>query len=393
MMSYAKVKSIVAAQVAVFAFGCAAATVAHAEEAPLWSVEGARLAAGETREITAKAYKTKTHSGFTLTVGSKKISCSTIKLKEGAISGSSAGNPGTDREVIELSGSCTVEGNGDECKVKEPIVSSAISSELVESEKGEKESLLMEFKPVSGTKFMPLLFEGSKCTIKEAIVEGEIASEMLVDPNSEELGAKITQSNEPDETKSVLVNFPSMAIAKVWLVKEEKGSEVSVKELLTSGTKEAVKLEGTALVALASGEEFGEGKGPRIRATKIKGRAGAANKTCIFKEAADRCVVRVENTVGKNIEIFGEFLFTINGMGGLGIEPAFEQVDPGANLEGATECEPTVILKINTSCSLEFRYIGPANPANGQYSSRYEVDGKEGAVRTNSERVRLETVA
>jgi hypothetical protein len=59
MMNYAKVKSIVAAQVAVFAFGCAAATVAHAEEAPLWSVEGARLAAGQTREITAKTLKPK----------------------------------------------------------------------------------------------------------------------------------------------------------------------------------------------------------------------------------------------------------------------------------------------------------------------------------------------
>ena len=261
-MSCARVKSMMAALVAVFAFGCAAATVAHAEEAPFWSVEGARLAAGETREITAKTYKTKAHSGFTLTVGSKKISCSTIKLKEGSIGGSNAGNPGTDHEVIELSGSCTVEGNGTECKVKEPIVSSAVSSELVESEKGEKESLLMELKPVSGTKFMSLLFEGSKCTIKEAVVEGEIASEMLIDPNDEELGAKITQSNEPDETKSVLVNFPSTAIAKVWLVKEEKGSEVSVKELLTS-TKEAVKVEGTALVSLASGEEFGEGKGPQ----------------------------------------------------------------------------------------------------------------------------------
>ncbi len=391
-MSCARVKSMMAALVAVFAFGCAAAAVAHAEEAPFWSVEGARLAAGETREITAKTYKTKSHSGFTLTVGSKKISCSTIKLKEGSIGGSKAGNPGTDHEVIELSGSCTVEGNGTECKVKEPIVSSAVSSELVESEKGEKEALLMELKPVSGTKFMPLLFEGSKCTIKEAVVEGEIVSEMLVDPNNEELGAKITQSNEPDETKSVLVNFPSTAIAKVWLVKEEKGSEVAVKELSTSA-KEAVKIEGTALVSLASGEEFGEGKGPRIRATKIKGRAGAGTKTCIFKEAADRCVVRVEGVAVKNAEIFGEFLLTINGMGGLGTEPAFEQVEPGANLEGATECKPTVILKVNTSCSLEFRYIGPANPANGQYSSRYEVDAKEGAVRTNSERVRLETVA
>ena len=132
---------------------------------------------------------------------------------------------------------------------------------------------------------------------------------------------------------------------------------------------------------------------PRIRATKIKGRAGAGTKTCIFKEAADRCVVRVEGTAGKKIEIFGEFLLTINGMGGLGTEPAFEFVIPGANLEGATECAPGVIIKVNTSCSLEFRYIGPANPANGQYSSRYEVDAKEGALMSNSQRVRLETVA
>ncbi len=390
-MNCVKVKSIVIAQVAVFAFGCAAATVAHAEEAPFWSVEGARLAAGETREITAKTYKTKAHSGFTLTAGSKKISCSTIKLKEGSIGGSSAGNPGTNHEVVELSGSCTVEGNGTECKVKEPIVSNAVSSELVESEKGEKGSLLMEYKPVSGTKFMSLVFEGSKCTIKETTVTGTIAGEVLVDSNDEELGEKITQSNEPDETKSVLVNFPSTAIAKVWLIKEEVGKEVKLEGL--EAFAESATLTGTALVSLASGEEFGEGIGPRIRATKIRGRSGAATKTCIFKEAADRCVVRVEGTSGKNIEIFSEFLRTIKGMGGLGTEPAFEWVVPGANLEGATECKPTLVLKLNTACSVEFRYIGPANPATGQYSSAYEVDAREGALRSNNQSVRLETVA
>ena len=244
-MSCARVKSTVAVLVAVFAWGCVAATAAQAEEAPFWSVEGARLAAGQTREITAKTYKTKTHSGFTLTAGSRKISCPTIKLKEGAMVGSNVGNAGTTREVIELSGGCTVEGNGTECKIKEPLVSNAVSSELVESEKGEKGSLLTVFKPVSGTKFMLLVFEGSKCIIKEATVEGEVATEMLTDPNSEELGSKITQSHEPDETKSVLLNFPATAITKVWLVKAEVGSEAVVKGLTLAA--EAAKLEGTAI--------------------------------------------------------------------------------------------------------------------------------------------------
>ena len=133
------------------AVGGLTATAAEAEEAPFWNVEGISIVSGETHYIAAKTYNTKGHTGFTLTAAGKKISCSTIKLKEGAILGSSAGNPGTNSEVIELSGGCVVEGNGTGCKVKEPIVSTNMGSELVGSEKGEKGFALMEFYSAKGT--------------------------------------------------------------------------------------------------------------------------------------------------------------------------------------------------------------------------------------------------
>ena len=94
------------------AVGGLTATAAEAEEAPFWNVEGISIVSGETHYIAAKTYNTKGHTGFTLTAAGKKISCSTIKLKEGAILGLSAGNPGTNSEVIELSGGCVVEGTG-----------------------------------------------------------------------------------------------------------------------------------------------------------------------------------------------------------------------------------------------------------------------------------------
>jgi hypothetical protein len=82
-----RVRLALATLLAAFAFGAVAAAPAQAEEAPFWTVpktegskETKRLAAGETRFITAKPYKpiSLSFSGVTLT-------CPTVTLKEGVL--------------------------------------------------------------------------------------------------------------------------------------------------------------------------------------------------------------------------------------------------------------------------------------------------------------------
>ncbi len=166
------------------------------------------------------------------------------------ILGSSAGNPGTNDEVIEFSAGCTIEGNGAGCKVTEPFVTSNVKSELIESEKGEKGSLLMEFKPEKGVKLVTLHFEGLGCTVKEIVVSGEVAGEVFADPNNKELGERVTFPLENRQAGSWLINFPATPIKKTWLIKSGAGSEVTLKEL--EAFTEPATLTGTALVSLAN---------------------------------------------------------------------------------------------------------------------------------------------
>jgi hypothetical protein len=245
-----RVPLALAALLAVFAFGAVAAAPARAEEAPFWTVpktEGSkethRLAAGETRFITAKSYK---ETGFT--GGGVTTHCPTVTLKEGVLLGSNAGEPGTDIEVVEFSGGCTQTGNGASCKVAEPIVTKPVRSELVESEKGEKGSLLMEFFPNKGAAFTTIEFTGT-CLVKAIKVEGSMAAEVYTDPNNGSLGELVKLPNTGKQGTSWLFNFPATPIKKVWLIKSGVGAEASV-ELLAN--TEPAAFTGTVLVLLAN---------------------------------------------------------------------------------------------------------------------------------------------
>ena len=124
---------LLVALVAVFALSGIVATAAQAEEAPFWSREGARLAEGETHYITAKTYNvTGSFKGFRLSAGeganTKIVKCESARLKEGVLLGSKSGNPGTGYEVIEFFGGCVVTGNGSNCSVVEPIITTKIKS-------------------------------------------------------------------------------------------------------------------------------------------------------------------------------------------------------------------------------------------------------------------------
>jgi len=138
----------------------------------------------------------------------------------------------------------------------EPIVTTNVKSELVETEKGASGSLLTEFKPEKGSKFTGIGFTGAGCTLKEIAVEGEVAAQVRTDPNNGELGELVTLPNTKKEAHSWLLALPAAPIKTVWLIKEGTGSQVTLKEL--KANTEPATLEGTTLVLLA--KKNSEGK-------------------------------------------------------------------------------------------------------------------------------------
>jgi hypothetical protein len=229
----------------VFAFSAVAVAAAQAEEAPFWSIGGTRLAAGQTHFITGKSYKETSFTALGVTT-----SCPTVTVKEGVLLGSNAGEPGTNDEILEFGGGCTVVGNGTGCKVEvEPIVTRPVKSELVETEKGEKGSLLTEFFPNKGSAFTTIKLTAACTKVREITAEGSLAGQVLTDPNNGTLGELVTLPNTKKEGTSWLLNFPATQIESVWLIKGGVGSQVPVG--LKAATEPA-KFEGTALVLLAN---------------------------------------------------------------------------------------------------------------------------------------------
>ncbi len=253
-----RVRLMLIALLGVFAFSAVAAAAAQAEEAPFWSITGTRLEEGKTHYITAKVYNVGTAKGFTLKAASgQTITCPFMRLKEGILLGSKAGNPGTNHEVIEFFGEtgnlCNIANNGPGCKLEEPIVTNPVKSELVESEKSTTAALLVEFFTKEGEPFARLIFEpAADCSLKETTVSGKVASEVREDPNNGTLGGIVKLPNEKKEAKSWLLNFPTTSIKHVWLIKGGLGEETKI-ELVTFG--EESTLTGTALILLANAKK------------------------------------------------------------------------------------------------------------------------------------------
>ncbi len=249
-----RLRLIGVALLAVFALSVVAASVAQAEEAPFWTVEGTRLAAGKTHFITTKIYK-EGEAGQTLKLETPGagvvVTCTGLNFpfETGVILGSNAGEPGTDNEVAHFTG-CTVSGNGTKCAVEgKEVTTNPIKSELVENVENGKagKKLLTEFSPLTGTSFVTLKFKaetGGKCTFTTTPVEGSAAAEVL---NEKEVPVELP--NKSEEFKSGLTRFPTTAISEVWLVKAGVGSAVSV-GLKAFGLL-ASREVGTALVLLA----------------------------------------------------------------------------------------------------------------------------------------------
>jgi opacity protein-like surface antigen len=249
-----QIKLIGLALLAVFALSVVAASVAQAEEAPFWSIEGTRLAAGKTHFITTKIYK-EGEEGQTLKLETPAagvvVTCTGLNFpfETGVILGSEAETPGTNNEVAHFTG-CTVTGNGTKCGVEgKEVTTNPIKSELVENVESSKagKTLLVEFSPFTGSTFVTLKFKaetGGKCTFTTTPVEGSAAAEVL-----NENGEAVKLPNELKEFNSGLTRFPTTEIKEVWLVKAGTGSAVSV-GLKAFGLL-ASREVGTALVLLA----------------------------------------------------------------------------------------------------------------------------------------------
>jgi hypothetical protein len=167
---------LVVALLAALALCAIAATAAQAAtEGPFWIVEGKKLNASETVEMTVKAVGSITLEGEILGIKAKII-CPKASVSKGSyIAG---GVPGTGREITEIGGGCTVTNNGSGCKVEEPIRTEPIKNELVvgDSEPGFGPYVQVVSKSESGTKLVTLKFTGSSCIIKETEVTGEVLS-------------------------------------------------------------------------------------------------------------------------------------------------------------------------------------------------------------------------
>jgi hypothetical protein len=256
MQSYrlTRLRTLLLALLAVFAFGAISAAAAQAEEAPFWTVpakegssETKRLAVNETRFITAKSYNATSLKGLGVTV-----TCPTVELKEGVLLGSNAGEPGKNDEIVEFKGGCTQTGNGESCKVVEPITTVHVKSELVENVESAAvgKKLLTEFFPETGAKFAGVKFTGTCTVTPEIAVEGKVAAEVRGDPNKPpELGEIVELPNRGKVAKSWLLNFPATPIKEVWLIKAGTGK---VEKVGLSVATEPLTFSGAILVLLAN---------------------------------------------------------------------------------------------------------------------------------------------
>ena len=251
-----RVRLMLVALFGVLALGALTAAAAQATEAPRWSIGGTDLPEGKTHYISAKAYRP-----FILIGSGVRIECTALKLKEGALLGSAAGNAGKDNEVIEFE-TCTVTGQFggrtiEKCTILKPIVTRAIKSELVEAAGAKPEekkgSLLTLFTPAEGSTFATLTFTagtGGFCP-PETIVTGQVLGQVLTDPNTPPtLGTLVTLESGATEATSWLINLPATPIRKYIKISGGKvGAEETDKEFRTYS--EEATLEGTALILLA----------------------------------------------------------------------------------------------------------------------------------------------
>lgn len=227
------------------------ASVAKAESEPtralVWQVEGHILQENETKELVAKATTRWVVEGEKV-----KVACAEAKLGKGAFIANEKGNSGQGvaESTTEYS-KCSVEGNGESCKVVEPISTKPLILEWVLGDsRPEDPPIRAEFRPRPGKEIAELKFEGL-CKFKStALTESELGS-LRTDPGEQEveLGALPAETtsydvNLPEEESSVLLYSIIFLIFDLYDVPANKAFG------------ENVKVSGNMLYSLKSGQKF-----------------------------------------------------------------------------------------------------------------------------------------
>jgi hypothetical protein len=244
-----RLQAMGAALLIVCALSAVAATTAQAEEAPYWSIEGTRLSAGKTFEITAKAVGEEGDVNKPVVLGGGdpvEVACTGLKFAKGSVLlGSNAGEPGKGTEKIEYSG-CTVKGNGSPCEVeKGEVKTEQLTNEL--AYETNKKSLVMTYKASSGKTYATAHYTGTGCLTTGAKITGEPVARVYTDAEPPVL-LELPNSGTPAE--SFLFDTPrEEQPAKIWLIKGGTGSSVETEPIEYAGLPGYVS--GTILVLLA----------------------------------------------------------------------------------------------------------------------------------------------
>lgn len=372
----------------------AAPAVATSEANPVWYDEGASLTevlnnlaalAVNTQELTSSAAKT---------ISCKKVAVNKEAGLEHLIANTDSG--GVDAETLVYS-ECTYPESG--CHVRNKggtngtIETNALESKLeyttrseAEKEEVKKGTTLTVFKPVTGSVFVEIEFDGSGCpSISEPAVDGLLAVENVGDAGTES-GAELTEHE---------LNAPSTLIKKAFY--NEGGTTKEQKtELKVFGSLASAGYIGKSKVKLESGEHWGIQAGatnvPVVRVTRTAGN-GSNGKHCSITAVGGTCTIRIEilsNPGGRALEITREEIQLIQGPGS---EQGFGFERPGGF---ANECKPGgVVGSVTTElCEVKIKYIGAANPPMPrEYLSWYDAKVTEqgGTGTSGNEWVMLQT--
>jgi hypothetical protein len=243
-------RTVLVAMLSVLALGAVAASAAQAAtEGPFYKIAGSRLASGETKEVTSKAY-----TGFTIDNSlAGEIGCTQQKFASGAkLSGSTGANAGGGTVTLEFS-NCTVSGEGEGCQISGgTLKTQPLTVKLAYLNSTRTGHLAMAFLPAKGTTWAEFQYTGSGCKVKAVKITGGIAAE-LVAFRSEKLEVNEV-GKEPAETPANGVEFINGH--SIWV---EEGGKL-VKKLEAEERLEAfggaVTMAGTSKLELG-GSEWG----------------------------------------------------------------------------------------------------------------------------------------
>ena len=230
------------ASIALLALACACAVGAVPAQAykhtagPFWTINGAKLGAGESHEVLSASSSGEYSMSAKEAVGlpPTTITCKKQTVEKASITG---GTPSTIEASFHFS-ECTVTENGANCKVTEPITTEPLTGTLGYATKERTGKILARF---DGKKkvFVKVQFT-DKCTLGLAEVSGSFIAEISSGGKTEEVGSGDETSAKVDQLR-----FPATPITAVWVenaageLKEEKAElEMFSNTAVIAGTSE-----------------------------------------------------------------------------------------------------------------------------------------------------------